>query len=261
MSGLRRRVVAVAKSDTTAGRLLRTVVRGTLHASLPLPRPAARLYRGVYEAIREVVYWVRRVFIAEPIFRGYATRVGRNFKAGVFVHWITGDGVIVVGDDSRIDGKCSIMFAWSVDGRPAFEVGDRTHIGHDCHFTISRLVRIGDDCMFASGVRVMDSSAHPVDPDRRLRGEKVAPSEIRPVIIGNNVWIGSDVTILPGVEIGDGSVIAAGAVLTRSIPPRSVAAGVPAKVVRSADETPVAPVAAPVSVAGPAVTVPVDQRT
>lgn len=57
--------------------------------------------------------------------------------------------------------------------------------------------------------------------------------EEQPVIIGNDVWIGERVTILPGVHIGDGCILAAGAVVTRSIPPYSIAAGVPAKVIKS----------------------------
>lgn len=57
--------------------------------------------------------------------------------------------------------------------------------------------------------------------------------EEKPVIIGNDVWIGDKVTILPGVHIGDGCVIGAGAVVTRDIPPYSIAAGVPARVLRN----------------------------
>ena len=57
--------------------------------------------------------------------------------------------------------------------------------------------------------------------------------EERPVVIGNDVWIGDRAMILPGVEIGDGCIIAAGAIVTRSIPAYSIAAGVPAKVIKS----------------------------
>ncbi|WP_343206255.1 DapH/DapD/GlmU-related protein [Arthrobacter yangruifuii] len=54
-----------------------------------------------------------------------------------------------------------------------------------------------------------------------------------PITIGRNVWLGSNVTVLPGISIGDDSVVAAGAVVTRDIPPRSLAVGAPAKVIRS----------------------------
>lgn len=244
MTTLRRRVMAVARADTALGRTARKVALGVMNFSLPIPAMLARGYRFIFVIVRGIMHWCARVFVAEPIFRGYAAHVGRNFRTGVYVHWILGDGRIVVGDDSRVDGKCNIMFAWSADCRPEFRIGDRTHIGHECSFTIAKSIRIGNDCLFASGVRVMDSSAHPVDPARRLRGERPLDQDIRPVVIGDNVWIGAGATILPGVEIGDGSVIAAGAVLTRSVPPGSVAAGVPARILRSAHDIPHAAVQA-----------------
>jgi serine acetyltransferase len=236
VSGLRRRLLSVAQRDSTVGRVLRGVVRSVRQASLPLPMPVAGLYRTIFVLGRGGYHWCMRVLVAEPIFRGYATRVGTNFHTGVYVHWIMGDGSIVVGDDSRIDGKCNIMFAWSAQARPEFVVGNRTHIGHECSFTIARSIRIGDDCLFASNVRVMDSSAHPVDPERRRRGERPSPDDVRPVVIGNNVWVGAGAMILPGVSIGDGSVIGAGSVVTRDVPAGVVAAGAPARVIRSAHE-------------------------
>jgi acetyltransferase-like isoleucine patch superfamily enzyme len=236
VTSLRRRAVALARSDAAFWRVARRTLFGVLHFSLPMPKPLADAYRGTFVLVRGTLYWFRRVLVAEPIFRGYASRVGRNFHTGVYVHWITGDGRIVVGDDTRIDGKCNIMFSWSSQGEPELVIGDRTHVGHECSFTIAESIRIGSDCLFGSGVRLMDCSAHPIDPTRRLRGERPTSSEIRPIVVGDNVWIGAGAVILPGVHIGDGSVIGAGAVVTRSVPADSIAAGVPARVVRSARE-------------------------
>ena len=67
-----------------------------------------------------------------------------------------------------------------------------------------------------------------IDKPMRLQG----PQEIRPVSIGNDVWIGSRVTILPGVNIGDGAIIAAGAVVTKDVPSYAIVGGVPAKLLR-----------------------------
>jgi acetyltransferase-like isoleucine patch superfamily enzyme len=89
------------------------------------------------------------------------------------------------------------------------------------------LVFIGRDTLLGWGVEISDCDFHPIDPSLRKVG--MAPSQ--PVVIGERVWVGSRVTILKGVEIGQNSIIAAGAVVARSIPGNSIAAGVPARVV------------------------------
>lgn len=88
-------------------------------------------------------------------------------------------------------------------------------------------VVIGNRVMF--GPRVMISTAgHPIHPEARDHGQQFSA----PVVIEDDVWIGGNVTILPGVTIGRGSVIAAGAVVNASVPPMVVAGGVPARVLR-----------------------------
>lgn len=67
---------------------------------------------------------------------------------------------------------------------------------------------------------------HVMDPDHRA---DLIPAPVR---IGDKVWIGANVTILQGVTIGDGAVVAAGAVVTKDVPPRTIAAGVPAKIIK-----------------------------
>ena len=89
-------------------------------------------------------------------------------------------------------------------------------------------VTIGDDCFLGPNVSIYTAchSTNPLERNTRLEWAK-------PVRIGNNVWIGGDVTILPGVTIGDNCTIGAGSVVTRDIPANSIAAGNPARVVRS----------------------------
>ena len=83
------------------------------------------------------------------------------------------------------------------------------------------------------GVRVFDLDGHPIDAELRRRGEPTPPDGIRPVILGNDVWIGAGAIILKGVSIGDRSIVAAGSVVTRPVPADTVVAGNPAKVVRT----------------------------
>ena len=86
---------------------------------------------------------------------------------------------------------------------------------------------IGDNAFIAPNVGIY-TAGHPLDAERRNQGLEYAS----PIKIGNNVWIGAGVIILPGVEIGDNVVIGAGSVVTKSIPSDSLALGNPCRVVR-----------------------------
>jgi acetyltransferase-like isoleucine patch superfamily enzyme len=119
----------------------------------------------------------------------------------------------------------------------AFE-GGRIEIGREsflngCHLSAKREVRLGERVMVGPGSRVFDSDQHALDADR--------PEQGAPVAVGDCVWIASDVTVLRGVEIGAHSVVGAHALVTRSLPPHSLAYGAPAEVRgRIGDRTPVA---------------------
>lgn len=107
-------------------------------------------------------------------------------------------------------------------------IGDRTFVNHGVSIGVTRSVTIGAGCNLGPYVDIADSSFHFVEPDRR---DERPPSD--PVRVGRNVWLGVRVIVLPGTSIGDDSVIGAGSVVTGDIPPRSLAVGSPARVIRS----------------------------
>jgi acetyltransferase-like isoleucine patch superfamily enzyme len=92
-------------------------------------------------------------------------------------------------------------------------------------------VRIGARVLLASNVVISGDPGHPLDPVARRT--QPAPLEgLREIVIGDDVWIAEGATVLGGVTIGEGAVVAAHAVVTRDVPPRSVAAGNPARVIK-----------------------------
>lgn len=90
-------------------------------------------------------------------------------------------------------------------------------------------ITVGDRCLIAAGCRITDTHGHPVDLVHRRYVEDPDP---QPVTIGNDVWLGAEVMVCKGVTIGDGSVIGAKSLVTSDIPPMTLAAGVPAKIIR-----------------------------
>ncbi len=214
-----------------AGTVRRTA-RGLRDFSLPAPsgllRPAACSIR----AVRTGLSWLYRVFVCEPYFKGLCSRHGRRLRTGDFLHFVMGGGQIIIGDDVRVEGKSSFIFASILPEKPRLEIGSGTYVNHNCSFIAARRISIGERVLIAPDVTISDSPGHSLDVSRRRLGLPPRADEIRPVSIGDDVWICSGVSILPGVSIGDGSIIALGSVVTRDIPANCLAAGVPARVVR-----------------------------
>ena len=194
-------------------------------------RPLFGLLYGVHVFFRVLIANLTRFFWFEPIFRSQCVRVGAGFKMEQ-MPFIAGSGRIMLGDGVIFGGKPVFMFGNRGSHVPELVIGDHTFIGHVVSFSVSESIRIGNHCLLASGVQLSDYDGHPVDADRRRAGDPTPAENIRPIVIGNDVWIGSNAIILKGVAIGDRAIIGAGAVVTRDVPPDVVVAGNPARVVK-----------------------------
>lgn len=90
-------------------------------------------------------------------------------------------------------------------------------------------VDIGDDCLIGENVTIMDHNAHGVKPSER----RTSAGTVKDVIIGKNVWIGNNVTILPGSKIGDNCILAVGCVVKGNIPANVIVQGNPGVIVKN----------------------------
>ncbi len=154
-----------------------------------------------------------------------AKQVGRKVRI-----WgrpsIQNQGTLLVGDRVRfISTIATSEFVTGAEG--ILDIGAGAFINYGCSIAATQLVRIGARCNIGTYVIMMDNDFHHVEPERRNEMPKSAP-----IILEENVWLGARVIVLRGVTIGADSVVGAGSVVTRNIPPRSVAAGMPAKVIR-----------------------------
>lgn len=123
---------------------------------------------------------------------------------------------------------------------PEIRIGANVIVNDDVHIAAITRVSIGDDSLIASRVFISDHLHGRYGAAGDASSPLVAPrlrevAGVGPVTIGRNVWIGEMVAILPGVQIGDGCVIGAGSVVTRDLPPASIAVGAPARVIKTYD--------------------------
>ncbi len=160
-------------------------------------------------------------------------------SAQIFRHLrSTAASAVVIGDHVSCYAGCS--FAVGENG--TCSVGDFTLMNGALVMAEER-IEIGSHCLISWNVGIADSDFHPLEPaQRRVDAHALAPffkdrplrPKLRtaPVIISDNVWIGMNATILKGVTIGENSVVAAGSVVTKSVPPNTVVAGNPAAAVK-----------------------------
>ena len=110
----------------------------------------------------------------------------------------------------------------SVGSSAYLGIGHNSYINDSTRIAAQQSITIGKNCAISFGVTIIDDDGHGLG----------SPPYSAPIVIEDNVWIGCNVTILKGVIIGSGSVVAAGAVVNKSCPPNSLLAGVPAQVIR-----------------------------
>ena len=127
-----------------------------------------------------------------------------------------------VGDKTYIQAPYHAMW-----GGHHVHLGNNVYINFNCTFVDDAQIYIGNGTMIAPNVTIIAAS-HPISP--KLRAEGYGCN--KPVFIGENVWIASNVIILPGVHIGDNAIIGAGSVVTKNVPANVIALGNPAKIVR-----------------------------
>ena len=128
----------------------------------------------------------------------------------------------------RVDKTFRLFPPFYTDCGKNIILGQNVFINACCKFQDQGGIIIGDGCLIGHNVTIATLN-HETNPENRTN---IIPS---PVKIGKNVWIGSDSTILPGVEIGDGAIIGAGSTVTKNIPQNTIVAGNPAKIIKKID--------------------------
>jgi carbonic anhydrase/acetyltransferase-like protein (isoleucine patch superfamily) len=154
----------------------------------------------------------------QPTYIGTPLLGATTPRGAVTVVAVAAGGVLAL--DGALIGRGSIL---TVGPGGRLEIGANTYVNDGSRIAVMRQITIGKNCAISWGVTMIDDDGHGFGP----------PPYSAPVLVEDNVWIGCNVTVLKGVTIGEGSAVAAGSVVTRSCPRRSLVGGVPARVLRS----------------------------
>jgi len=137
---------------------------------------------------------------------------------------VVNQGRMTLGDRVRLVSDIARLELVSVESGH-LDIGDNVFINYGSSLVAAEHVRIGNDCLIGTHVMVMDCDFHRVE-------DKAWDTTGRPIILEDRVWLGNRSIVLKGVTIGHDAVVAAGSVVTKDVPPRTVVAGNPARVVR-----------------------------
>jgi acetyltransferase-like isoleucine patch superfamily enzyme len=130
--------------------------------------------------------------------------------------------------DKPIDKSTTVFIPFHTNFGTHITLGKNVFINHACSFLDLGGITIEDDVQIGPRVNIVTEN-HPIDPKTRKY------LDLTSVVIKKNAWIGAGATILPGITIGENSVVAAGAVVNKDVPPNTIVGGVPAKIIKTID--------------------------
>lgn len=184
-----------------------------------------------YTFAGNVYSFFKRLFIVAPLLYSQCKAYGKDIEVER-LPYITGEGRLIIKNRARLSGAQSFGFNNIFDNEPTIVIGQNSFIGHAVSINAGKEVVIGDNCYIAGGCYISDTLGHPLDAVKRHNNERITEEYITPVTIGDDVWIGRGVIILPGTTIGARSVVGAGSVVTKDVPPDCISAGNPARVIK-----------------------------
>ncbi len=180
------------------------------------------------------------LFIHSNLYTGWISREFKEFGEATII--IPSFSLLLGPQYISIGSRCNIasgvqLTAWKKYQEQSFTpeivLGDNCSIGEDSHITAINSIRLGKNVLLGKKILITDNAHGASSIDLLDIAPNFRPLYSKgPVIIEDNVWIGEKSSIMPGVHVGKGSIIAANSVVTKDVPPYCVVAGVPAKVVK-----------------------------
>lgn len=221
----------IKAQETPLARALYRLAKGLRTTSFPLlPLLHRPLYR-IDRLARELFANVIRIFYTTPLFQSCLLQAAPRLFVYGGMPLIIGKVSIYMKADCRISGQTTIS-GRSTTIDPKLIIGQNCDIGWQTTIAVGSKIVLGDNVRIAGRAFLAGYPGHPLDALARAAGAPDSDDQVGDIILEDDVWLATGVTVLAGVRIGRGAIIGAGSVVTKDIPAFALAAGSPARVLR-----------------------------
>ncbi|MEE8379581.1 MAG: acyltransferase, partial [Gammaproteobacteria bacterium] len=186
---------------------------------------------------RALLLTITRIFVWTPLIKGHMNHVARHLYHYGGLPYICGPLIINLGDNCRVSGRTTFSGRSCSKDLPVLQVGNNVDIGYMTSIAVGRRVILGNNVRIAARGFLAGYPGHPLEAKARAAGLPEKDDQVGDIILEDDVWLATGVSVIGGVCIGKGSIVAAGSVVTHDIPPNVLAGGVPARVIRTLDKT------------------------
>lgn len=188
---------------------------------LPLYHLRKLALQGVHDA-RRVLWW-------SPLFQARLSRPAPRLNVFTGIPQVLGPLEIEFGPDCSISGQTTLIGRSASSVTPRLVVGAGSDIGWQTTVAVGTRVTIGDGVLIAARCFLAGFPGHPLDPGKRRLKLPDTDDQVGDIVLEDDVWLATGVTVLAGVRIGKGTIVTAGSVVMRDLPPGVIATGNPAR--------------------------------
>lgn len=207
------------------------LAKGARHASLPVVPGLHRALYGLHAAVAGGWAYLTRALWYTPLFQSRLSRPAPGLFLYGGMPLVTGPVAMTLGRGCRVSGHVTIS-GRAGSTNPRLEVGDNVDIGWQTTIAVGRRVRIGNNARIAGQAFLAGYPGHPMDAAARAAGLPDTEDQVGDIVLEDDVWLATGVMVMTGVTIGARTVVAAGSVVTKDLPPDVLAGGCPARIIR-----------------------------
>ena len=220
-------------SEHPAAKTLFKTLKKIINFELPAPKFVMSPLYSLYLVLKTLIASLMRILFWTPLLKGRAEKIGSNLNLYGGLPYISGPVRIIIGDNCRVSGQSTFTGRTCAKEAPLLIVGNNIDIGWMTTIAVGTKVELGDNVRIAGRALLAGYPGHPLAPKARALGLSETDDQVADIILENDVWLATGVSVMAGVRIGQGTIVAAGSVVTRDLPAMVLAGGIPAKVIRS----------------------------